>query len=207
MSFVAKGLGLSLLVLATSLYACGDNKPPPAAPETPPASEGDGGADMPGTADGADGGTAAAEPAPPPAPKLDLPAESAKLKVKLKGKATEIEIKSDGTVNTAGKPTHKVTGMELQDKDGKGLLKADVDGNITNGEGAAYAKFDGDDLAGLDGSKFTVADEGVSQIDAKGKKTALGTAEGIGSAKKASALVVAYSVWGAKPPAAPKPKK
>lgn len=209
MNSVAKGLALSLLLLAAA--ACGDNAPPPATPETPPASEMvDSGADMPATGDsaGADAGAAAEAPPPPPKPAaLDLPAASAKLKVKLKGKDTEIEIKNDGTVNTAGKPTHKLSGMELQDKDGKGLLKVDNDGNVTTADGAAYAKFEGDDLTAADASKITVADDGVSQTDAKGKKTALGKAEGIGSAKKASALVVGFSVWGNKPPkakAAPK---
>ena len=204
MSFAAKGFGLGLLIIASSLYACGDNQPPPATPDTVPSASGDGGSDMPSSAggDSKDGGASAEATPPPPAPpKLDLPAAAAKMKIKLKGKDTEIEIKSDGTVNTAGKPTHKLMGMELQDKDGKGLLKADIDGNVTMADGAAYAKFAGDDLEGLDGSKFSVADDGVSQTDAKGKKTALGKAEGVGMAKRGAAMVVAYNVWGAKPPA------
>jgi len=211
MNSVATGLAISLLLLAAA--ACGDNKPPPANPETP--SSGDGGADMP--AMGGDGGSAMAgdagggtgEAAPQPKPAaLDLPAASANMKVKIKGKDTEIEIKNDGTVNTAGKPTHKIMGMELQDKDGKGLLKADADGNVTqSGDSSAYGKFEGDDLTMLDTSKLSVGDDGVSQTDAKGKKTALGKAEGVGSAKKATLMVVAFNLWGAKPPAAPKGAK
>jgi hypothetical protein len=154
----------------------------------------------------AGGGTAEAPPPPKPAA-LDLPAASAKMKVKIKGKDTEIEIKNDGTVNTAGKPTHKIAGMELQDKDGKGLLKADADGNVMQADSSAYGKFEGDDLTMLDTSKLSVGDDGVSQTDAKGKKTVLGKAEGVGSAKKATLMVVAFNLWGAKPPAAPKGAK
>lgn len=209
MNSVVKGLALSILLLAAA--ACGDNKPPPAAPEAPQAPTGDGGADMPATpgADAAkDAGAAAAETPPPPKPAaLDLPAAAAKLKVKIKGKDTDLEIKSDGTVSTAGKPTHKVTGMELQDKDGKGLLKVDNDGNITQADGSAYAKFEGDDLTALDSTKLSVGDDGVSQTDAKGKKSPLGKAEGVGSAKKASLLVVSFNLWGTKPPPAPKGAK
>ena len=208
----AKGLAaISLLIAAAA--ACGPDKPPPANPETP--SGGDGGSD---TASGGDGGASAssggdgggggmAETPPPAKPAgLDMPAASAKLKVKLKGKDTDIEIKNDGTVNTAGKPTHKLMGMELQDKDGKGLLKVDGDGNVTqSGDSSAYGKFEGDDLTMNDTSKLSVGDE-ISQTDAKGKKTVLGKGEGVGSAKKATALVVAFNIWGAKPPPAPKAK-
>lgn len=169
------------------------------------ASAGDGGAAM---STGGDAGGTAETPPPAKPAALDLPAASAKLKVKIKGKDTEIEIKNDGTVNTAGKPTHKIAGMELQDKDGKGLLKADADGNVTqSGDSSPYGKFEGDDLTMLDTSKLSVGDDGVSQTDAKGKKTALGKAEGVGSAKKATLMVVAFNLWGAKPPAAPKGAK
>ena len=204
--FVTTGLSLSFLLLAA---ACGDSKPP-ATPDTT-ASAGDAAADMASTAGDAgaamtgDAGAAVAE-APPPPPKpaaLDLPAASAKLKIKGK----EIEIKSDGTVNTAGKPTHKLMGMELQDKDGKGLLKVDGDNNIMQADGSAYAKFEGDDLTAMDTSKLSVGDDGVSQTDAKGKKTNLSKAEGVGSAKKGTLLVVAFNLWGTKPPAAPKGAK
>lgn len=213
MKTVAKGLAaISLLLLAAA--ACGPDKPPPANPETPAASDGgsdnamagDGGAAASTGGDGGGGGMAETPPPAKPAA-LDMPAASAKLKVKLKGKDTEIEIKNDGTVNTAGKPTHKLAGMELQDKDGKGLLKVDGDGNVTqSGDSSAYGKFEGDDLTMNDTSKLSVGDE-IAQTDAKGKKTVLGKSEGLGSAKKAGALVVAFNIWGAKPPPAPKGAK
>lgn len=207
--FVTTGLSLSFLLIAA---ACGDSKPP-ATPDNNTTSMADSGADMAMSASDAgasmtgDAGGAMADtkPADPPKPAaLALPSASAKL-MKLKGK--DIEIKSDGTVNTAGKPTHKVMGMELQDKDGKGLLKVDADNNVMQADGSAYAKFEGDDLTAMDTSKLSVGDDGVSQTDAKGKKTNLAKAEGIGDAKKATLLVVAFNLWGTKPPAAPKGAK
>jgi hypothetical protein len=208
---VVSSIGLGLLILGA--YACGGDKPPPATPDNT-ASTSDAGADMPSTdtAKGDGGATTASTgdtpTTPPPAPaKLDLPAASAKFK--LKGK--DIEIKSDGTVNTGGKPTHKIAGMELQDKDAKSLLKVGDDGTVTmSADGSPYGKFDGDDMTGNDGSKLSAGDDGISQTDAKGKKTALAAkAEGIGTAKKATLLVVSYNLWGAKPPkpAAPKGDK
>ena len=93
--------------------------------------------------------------------------------------------------------------MELDDKDGKAQLKVDGDGNITAGDGSAYAKFTGDDLAAQNGYTWTLGDDGLSQTDDKGKKSNLGKADGVGTAKKAFLLVVAWQAWGAK---APQPK-
>lgn len=205
-STAAKGLGLSLIILAAA--ACGGDKPPPPATPDTTASSGDGGADMPATSSTASTGDAGAPDTtattpPPAAPaKLDLPAASAKMKFK----GTDLELKSDGTVNTKGKMSGKVQGMELDDKDGKATLKVDGDGNITDGAGGAYAKFNGDDLAAMNGATWSLGDDGLSQTDEKGKKSNLGKADGVGTAKKAFLLVVAWQAWGAKPPKAPAAK-
>jgi hypothetical protein len=207
-SFAAKGLTVGLLVLGgVAGLACGGDKPPPKPPETPTASE-DAGAESTmagGDTDGGGAGAAHAEGAggdkPAAAAALPLPAAAAKLKVKVK-KEIDVEIKSDGTVHHGGKPAGKISGMELQDKDGKTQLKVDADGTITTGEGAAYAKFEGDDLSTLTGAKYSIADDGaVSSTDDKGKKAALGKSEGVGAAKRTALLAVAFSMWGTKAPA------
>ncbi len=198
-SFVL-GIGLGLVMLGS--VACGD-KPPPQVPEvTPPAEDAGAEPTSTSTASEAAAPAAAAEAPPPPAPAtLELPSAAAKLKFKSR-KDFDLEVKSDGTVNNGGKPAAKIAGMELQDKDGKTQLKVDADGTITTGEGAAYAKFDGDELASLTGAKYAIGDDGaLSSTDEKGKKTALGKTEGVGTAKKASLLTVAFMMWGTKAPA------
>jgi hypothetical protein len=209
-SFVAKGIGLGLIILGS--IACGE-KPPPKPPEaetTSPTSMTDGGETAAPTtteshADAGAGGAAVTETPPPPAApaKLDLPAAAAKLKFKAK-KDYDLELKSDGTVNSGGKPAAKIMGMELQDPAGKTQLKVDADGTITTGDGGAYAKFEGDDLVSLVGAKYSIGDDGaIGSTDEKGKKTAMGKAEGVGSAKRAALLAVAFTMWGTKAPAPP----
>lgn len=195
---VLQTLGLGTLIAFA--VACGDNKPPPKEPEQTSMSD-DAGAtasDMP--SDPAP--TAAAEPAPPPAPKaLDLPSGSAKLKFKTT-KAFDLEVKSDGTVNNAGKATAKISGMELSSTDGKSGLKVDSEGNIMTATGDTYAKFEGDDLTTQTMAKWSIGEDGaLTQTDDKGKKTNLGKADGVGTAKRATLLAAAYSAWGMKAPA------
>jgi len=208
-SSLVKTFGLGLLVLGT--YACGGDKPPPKPPETTPMTDDAGSSDTASTTTGDTkdgGGAASTDPTtPPPAPAaLALPSAAAKLKVEGK-KKMDVELKSDGTVNNGGKMAAKITGMELQDKDGKTALKVDGDGAITTADGGAYAKFEGDDLATQTGTKWSIGDDGaMSSTDDKGKKTSLGKAEGVGAAKRASLLAVAFLSWGTKAPAAPAPK-
>lgn len=209
-SFV-KGIGLGLIVLGS--VACGDNKPPPAVPEVSPPSATDGGESSTSSTDShADAGaatTASETPAPPPAApaKLDLPSAAAKLKFKSK-KDFDLEVKADGTVSNAGKPVGKISGLELQDPGGKTQLKVDSDGTITTGEGGAYAKFEGDELTALTGAKYAIGDDGaLASTDDKGKKTALGKSEGVGAAKRASLLSVAFVIWGTKAPVPAAAKK
>ena len=201
---VLKTLGLGTLIAFA--VACGDNKPPPKEPEQTPMTE--------------DAGTTAstdpappepappAEPTPPPAPKpLDLPSASAKLKFKTT-KGFDIEVKSDGTVNSAGKASAKIAGMELTSTDGKSGLKVDADGNIMTSTGDAYAKFEGDDLTTQTMAKWSIGEDGaLTQTDDKGKKTNLGKAEGVGTAKKATLLAAAFTAWGMKAPGAKAPAK
>lgn len=210
-SFALKTLGLGIFLLG-SLAACGGDKPPPKAPDTTPSAEADGGSSDTSTAstDAKDGGstsTDTAPPSPPPAPAaLALPSGSAKLKVEGK-KKLDLELKSDGTVNNAGKMAAKISGMELQGPDGKAQLKVDSDGVITTGDGAAYAKFDGDDLTTQTSAKWSIGDDGaMSATDEKGKKSSLGKADGVGSAKRAALLSIAFVTWGTKAPAPPAAK-
>jgi hypothetical protein len=199
-------LGVGLLLLGS--YACGGDAPPPKPPESTPMGD-EAGTSETSTGDATDSAasTASTEPSPPAAPAaLALPAASAKLKVEGK-KKMDVELKSDGTVSNAGKMAAKITGMELQGADGNPALKVDGDGAIMTAEGGPYARFEGDDLATQTGTKWTIADDGaMSSTDDKGKKTSLGKAEGVGAAKRASLLAIAYLSWGMKAPVAPAPK-
>lgn len=201
---VLKTLGLGTLIAFA--VACGDNKPPPKEPEQTPMTD-DAGATA-STDPAPTEPTPPAEPTPPPAPKaLDLPSSSAKLKFKTT-KGFDIEVKSDGTVNSAGKASAKIAGMELTSTDGKSGLKVDAEGNIMTATGDAYAKFDGDDLTTQTMAKWSIGEDGaLTQTDDKGKKTNLGKAEGVGTAKKATLLAAAYTAWGMKAPGAKAPAK
>ena len=196
-----KTIGLGTLIAFA--VACGDNKPPPREPEQTPMTD-DAGALSTSTdsVDASASSTTDTTPPPPAAPAaLALPSASAKLKIKTP-KALDIELKSDGTVNSGGKAAAKITGTELQTPDGKSALKVDGDGNITTADGGPYAKFDGDDLTTQTMAKWSIGDDGaVTGTDDKGKKTNLGKADGVGSAKKASLLAAAYVAWGTKAPA------
>src|SRR4051794_32274558 len=105
-SFAVRTIGLGLLLAGN--FACGGEAPPAKPPETPSTSIDAG--ETPAPATEADAGTTATpaatpEPAPAPAPAvLALPAAAAKLKVKTT-KDFELEVKSDGTVNSGGKAT------------------------------------------------------------------------------------------------------
>jgi len=198
-----KTIGLGTLIAFA--VACGDNKPPPKEPEQAPMTD-DAGA-LSTSTDTMDAGAATAStdstPPPPAAPAaLALPSGSAKLKFKTT-KAFDIELKSDGTVNSGGKAAAKIAGTELQTPDGKSTLKVDGDGNITTADGNPYAKFDGDDLTTQTAAKWSIGEDGAfTQTDDKGKKSNLGKADGVGSAKKATLLAAAYVAWGTKAPAA-----
>ena len=52
---------------------------------------------------------------------------------------------------------------------------------------------------------ITIADDGaLSSMNEKGTKTAMGKSEGVGTAKRAALLSVAFALWGTKAPAPPK---
>jgi hypothetical protein len=202
-SFVVRTIGLGLLL--TGSFACGE-APPPKPPETPAVI--DAGETAPAPAE-MDAGSAATTPAPettpPPAPPpvLALPSAAAKVKVKTT-KDFDLEVKSDGTVNSGGKPAAKIAGMELQDAAGKTQLKVDAEGTITTGEGAPYAKFDGDTLTTNTGAKYAIGDDGaVKNTPEKGAEKSIGKATDVGSAKRSTLLAVAFVTWGTK---APQPK-
>jgi hypothetical protein len=202
-------IGLSLFVLGN--VACGDNKPPPKPPESTPAATTDEGGSSTSSTDTAGSDAGAGDKTtstPPPAPAaLALPTASAKLKFKSK-KDFDVEVKSDGTVNSGGKAAAKITGMELQDPAGKSQLKVDSDGAVTTGDGAAYGKFDGDDFSTLTSTKYSIGDDGAfNSTDEKGKKTALGKTDGVGAAKRSAILAAAFVMWGTKAPAPPAGKK
>ena len=201
---------LGLFVLGSQV-ACGGDTPPPKPPESTPTEADAGETTEPSSGGDADGGgagsTAGGTETPPPAPAaLALPTAAAKLKFKNK-KDYDVEVKSDGTVSSAGKPAAKIAGMELQTPDGKGQLKVDADGNITTAEGAPYAKFEGDELAAQTNVKYGIGDDGaLSSTNEKGTKTGMGKSEGVGTAKRAALLAAAFVMWGTKAPAPPAAK-
>jgi hypothetical protein len=201
-------VAIPLLALLTTA-ACGSKKPP-----TPPSTDiGDaaGGVDMPSTdastvALGGDAGASDAAPPGVPDPTaapttLALPTATAKIAIKGKKPGT-VELKSDGTVSSGGKPVGKIAGMALQSPDGKGLLTVGSDGAVTAGEAAtAYGSFTGDELNLAKGDKLAIADDGTVTMTTGGKAAPLGKYENLGSAKRAGLLAVAFV---AAPPAAEK---
>jgi hypothetical protein len=203
-SLAAISLALGLFVFGG--VACGD-KPPTKTPESTPSASDDAGSSTSssGDTDGGAGGstdTKASDTAPAAPAGLALPSASAKLKFKSK-KDFDVELKSDGTVNSGGKAAGKIAGMELQGPDGKSQLKVDADGNITTADGGAYAKFDGDDLTAMNSAKYSIGDDGaINLTNEKGSKSSMGKADGVGTAKRAALLSVAFVMWGMKPPAA-----
>jgi hypothetical protein len=202
-SFVIRTIGLGLFLAGN--IACGGDNPPPKPPETTPAADTSETTTTPPAAEPADSGapSTATTAEPPPAPAaLALPSAAAKVKAKTT-KDFDVELKSDGTVSSAGKPVAKITGMELQDKDGKAQLKVDHDGNITTADGSPYAKFEGDTLVTSTGAKWTIADDGTFKATPeKGAEKSVGKATDVGAAKKAALLSIAFVTWGTKAPQA-----
>jgi hypothetical protein len=154
---------------------------------------------------------------PDPAATATLALPTATAKVALKGKKPgAVEIKSDGSVMSAGKMVGKISGMAMQNADGKDLLKVGSDGAVTTDGGTAYGSFTGDELTLAKGDKVSVGDDGTVTMTTAGKAAPLGKFENLGAAKKAAALAVAFisapppaekpAAAGAKPaPAKPKP--
>lgn len=192
---------VSLLALMT---ACGSSPPPATpAPEEPAAAK----TDMP--APPAEPATPApAEPVATPAPEAPPPSlalPSATAKIALKGKkAGNVELKSDGSVMGGGKQIGKISGMALQNPEGKSLLTVGSDGAVAADGGANYGSFSGDELTLAKGDKVGMADDGtVTMTAAGGKSSVLGKFENAGSSKRAAVLAVAVFVA---PPAADKAK-
>jgi hypothetical protein len=202
-------VAIPLLALFTIAPGCGGKKPP-----TPPSTDAidaaGAGVDMPGDAGpvatggdaGASEGGAPGVPDPTAAPAtIALPTATAKIALKGKKPGT-VELKSDGTVTSGGKPVGKISGMALQNADGKSLLTVGADGAVTAGEAAtAYGSFTGDELTLAKGDKLAIGDDGTITMTTGGKGAPLGKYENLGSAKRAGLLAVAIVVA---PPAAEK---
>ncbi|CAN5925366.1 hypothetical protein BH11MYX4_BH11MYX4_43650 [soil metagenome] len=201
-------VAIPLFALLTTA-ACGSKKPP-----TPPSMEpvdAAAGTDMPAppstvalTGDAGPttdaGSPGIPDPAAAPAA-LSLPTATAK--VALKGKKPgAVEIKSDGSVMSAGKLVGKFSGMAMQSAEGKDVLKVGSDGAVTTDGGTAYGSFTGDDLTLAKGDKVSVGDDGTVTMTTGGKAAPLGKFENLGAARKAAALAVAFI---SAPPAAEKP--
>ena len=202
---------MSFALAFVFVAACGgSDQPAPKAPEVEPIASGTP-ADMPAppATTAAAASAAPTTDAPPPgvpdpsaAPAtLSLPSATAKAALKGK-KAANVELKSDGTVTNGGKAVAKVNGTKLETPDGKALLAVDKDA-VNTGEGSAYGTFSGDELTlSKGGDKVAVGDDGKVTWTAGGKASDLGKFDGVGSAKRAAALAVAFVVA---PPAAEKP--
>jgi hypothetical protein len=202
---------LSLLLVSSMFVvgaACGGKEPvPPKPPESEPVGASEAGADMPAppatslATGGGDAGAAEAStaPTPPPTPVgVTLPSDT--VKIALKGKKTaNLELKSDGTVMSGGKPAAKITSSEVQDKDGKAVLSVSGDA-VNTPSGTSVANFQGDDLVGAKGDKLSMKDDGTLTWTSGGKDSPAGKAEGASSAKRAT-LLAAWFVLS--PPPAP----
>ncbi len=202
-------VAVPLFALLT-VAACGGKKPP--APPSMDSIDASVEADMPdpgstvglmGDAGHAgDAGAMATEPPPAPA-SLALPTATAKATLKGK-KPGVVEIKADGSVSSGAKMIGKISGMAMQNADGKDLLKVGSDGAVTTDSGAAYGSFSGDDLTLAKGDKVSIGDDGAVTMTTGTKAAPLGKFENLGAAKKAAALAVAFLNA---PPAAEKAAK
>ena len=118
------------------------------------------------------------------------------------GEARDVEIKNDGIVNTAGKPTHKVTGMELQDKTARASLKVDGDNNVKKADGrttpSSRATTHRHGRLGSSPSATTASRRRTRR--ARRRRSARLRAS---APPRRRRPVVGWSVWGDKPPAAP----
>lgn len=192
-----------------TVAACGGKKPP--APPSMEALDASADADMPappstvgltndaGSSSG--GGSTGMSDTPPAPASIALPTATAKATLKGK-KPGAVEIKADGSVSVAGKMIGKISGMAMQNADGKDLLKVGSDGAVTTDAGTAYGSFTGDELTLAKGDKVSVGDDGAVTMTTAGKAAPLGKFENLGAAKKAAALAVAFVNA---PPAAEKP--
>ncbi len=205
-------VAVPLFALLT-VAACGGKKPP--APPSMDAIDASVEADMPDpgssagltsdaghTGHGGEAGATATEAPPAPA-SLALPTATAKATLKGK-KPGAVEIKADGSVSSGGKMIGKISGMAMQNADGKDLLKVGSDGAVTTDSGAAYGSFSGDDLTLAKGDKVSIGDDGAVTMTTGTKAAPLGKFENLGAAKKAAALAVAFLNA---PPAAEKAAK
>jgi len=199
-------VALPLFALLTTA-ACGSPKPP--APPTVDAVDAAATTDMPApsatvaTADAGPPSEAGAPGIPDPAAApttLALPTATAKIALKGK-KPVAMELKSDGSVLSGGKPAGKVSGMALQNADGKAILTVGADGAVTSEGGTAYGSFTGDELTLAKGDKIGVVDDGTVTMTTGGKAAVLGKFENMGAAKRAAVLAVAF--LSAPPAAAP----
>lgn len=209
MSRETSSLAIFAVVLPLAFTAaCGGDKPVKA-PEVEPVAPA--AADMPpppkteATETAKPAETAATPGVPDPAAAsttLALPTATAKIDMKGK-KAAKVELKSDGTVSSGGKPVAKVAGMALQTADGgKSLLTVGSDGAVTTGDGGSYGSFTGDELTMAKGDKLTLGDDGTLTMTSGGKAAPLGKFDGAGSAKRSAVLAAAFVLA---PPAAAKP--
>ena len=198
-------VAIPLFALLTTA-ACGSKKPPtPPSMDSIDASDTDMPAPSSTVATAADAGPpadAAAPGVPDPGAAATLALPTATAKIALKGKKPgNVELKSDGSVMSAGKLAGKISGMALQNADGKAVLTVGSDGAVT-ADGAAYGSFAGDELTLAKGDKVGIGDDGTITMTTGGKAAALGKFENVGAAKRASVLAVAFVVA---PPAAGKP--
>jgi len=105
--------------------------------------------------------SASASAATPPAPPLTV---SPMKLTSVDGKHV-IELKEDGSILADGKPVAKITGAELQDKDGKTLVAVLADSTVKVAGGDKPAKFsEKDELVLPDGAKMFVADDGTVKL-------------------------------------------
>jgi len=100
-----------------------------------------------------------------------------------------VELKDDGTVTVDGKPAAKIKGDQVDSTGGTSMLTVGIDGSLVGNGVKPGFKFEGDDLAGENGVKLSVGDDGTITSTKDGKSEPIAKVEG-GAAAKRAALIV-----------------
>ncbi|WP_394837092.1 hypothetical protein LVJ94_09305 [Pendulispora rubella] len=192
----------AIAALTMGISACGgDEAPPPktqeeavpAAPPPPP----------PAPEPVATTPPPAPEPPPPPPPPPAINVVALKITPKA-GKVKAIEVASDGSITADGKPVGKVSADSISDASGTTVFSVTSDGAVSGGSASGLKFGAGDELAGDDGTKVTVNDDGtITHQKPKAKKAdTVAKVDGASaSGKREAALVTLAWVLGKGPSA------
>ena len=139
--------------------------------------------------------TATATAPPPAAPLTIMPMKAV---MTTKGKQHTLELKADGSLLADGKAAGKITGAEMDDKDGTAIVMVNGDDTITiNGltKSSGIPKFNAQDAIEVGGATIiSIADDGnVTLVGPDGKPDTKGKMKFTGfkpGARRTAALIV-----------------